>query len=334
MMPLLTIAITTYNRNEMLLNTVRSVLNQACLDVKILILDNHSDVPVAETLSELIFSHPETSVTVHRNPVNVGLSANLLRGFEVCDTDWIWFLTDKATVKPGAVDLVLRTIRSHSDCIFINFEVEMDPPSPEIQARATSVVTTGREELIHNILYLGSIIDQMAISYYVPRFRNLIQLGYRYIHSSTPQLMMVLAALNDTGRCFLSSEQVAVRPGTPPAAQWSTLYLMQGCMSLLDLPLTPRERRVLERKVLEFLPNKRHYVAKFLILAARGDAGAAYHFRNYANLLRFHDRTFSTRAYLRIAALLMLAPAFSLRILEGVAQRRYGRSLYEAAERG
>ena len=332
MSPTLTIAITTYNRNEMLLRTVRSVLNQAPADVKVLILDNHSDHPVAETLAELTRSYPETPFTVHRHSSNIGAGANMLRSFELCDTDWLWLLTDKAFVKPGCVAHLLETIRENSDCLFINFDVELSPPSTAIPRRTTSVVTTGREDLINNILYFGSIIDQMASVYYVPRIRTVLHVGYSYIHCSAAQLVIVLAALRDSDRCFLSSEQIVMRPGTPPGSQWSTLYLMQGCMSILNLPLTPSERRRLEQKVLEFLPSRRHYLAKMLILAANKNASATYYYRTYVNLLRFHDHRLGTRVLLLVASLLMIAPSLSLRVLEAIAQRRYGRSLYEAAE--
>ena len=104
-------------------------------------------------------------------------------------------------------------------------------------------------------------------------------------------------------------------------------------MSILNLPLTPSERRRLEQKVLEFLPSRRHYLAKMLILAADKNAGASYYYRTYVNFLRFHDHRFGTRVLLLVASLLMTAPSLSLRALETIAQRRYGRSLYEAAER-
>ena len=328
----LTIAVTTFNREDGLRAALQSILVQLPAGVKVLVLDNHSTKPASEALADLILDNTEKQITVHRNVVNVGVGANFLRGFEVCDTDWIWFLTDKAILRPGAVERVLSAIREHTNCIFMNFEVENSPPS-SFPKRSMSIVTTGRRGLIDNILYYGSIIDQMTLVYYVPRVREAVHVGYLYIYSSAPQLAIVLAALRDDDRCFLSSEQVAVRRGTPPAEQWSTLILMQGCMNILNLPLSPSERRILNVKILEFLPNLRHYVAKFLILKTKGDESVTDYCRFYVNLIRFHDSRLLTRLRLFIVPLLMTMPRASLSILEFIAQRLFGRSLHEAAER-
>ena len=54
----LTVAIPTYNRNATLKATLEHLLPQWNERCKLLILDNHSDVPVEETLRDLLAAYP------------------------------------------------------------------------------------------------------------------------------------------------------------------------------------------------------------------------------------------------------------------------------------
>lgn len=330
----LTIAIPTYNRNELLLRTVQSLFANSTENFKILILDNHSDVPVQETLLSVTESLPAGRIEIHRHEVNIGGLANMLRAFELCQTEWLWLITEKSTVKPCGITRVLKTIEEHTDCLFINFDVDLNPPRSHIPPRTKSIITTGRTELLQNILYFGSIIDQMASVYFVPRCREVLENGYLFAPSFAAQFVLVLATLRDTDRCFLSSDQVVTRITKPlhGHSRLSTLAYGQNCMSLLNLPLTPPERDILQRKLLEFMPTPKHFVLKFIILAAEGDPSAHYYFNQYANLMAFHDRRIRTRLVLLLGRLLMRAPVISVRCLDKLVWWGLKRSIYEAGE--
>jgi len=237
-------------------------------------------------------------------------------------------------LKPGGIARVLKTIEEHSDCVFINYDVALDPPLAHIPTRLESITTTGRDELIRNILYFGSIIDQMANVYSVPICRPMLDEGYFYAPSGAAQFALVLSVLRDTDRCFLSSDQIMTRIGKPPNERsgWSTLGYAQNCMSLLNMSLTSQERDILRRKILEFMPSIRHYLAKFIILASDGDPSAHYYFSQYVNMMAFHDRRISTRLAMFLGRLMMLAPVISVRCLDKLAWWGFKRSIYEAGE--
>ena len=100
----LTIAIPTYNRNEILKNNLRKLIPQITSDCKILILDNCSDVPVLDSLRDIIKEYSNVDINVIRNSYNLGLTGNILRCFEMCTDPWLWVLGDDDEVKDGAID--------------------------------------------------------------------------------------------------------------------------------------------------------------------------------------------------------------------------------------
>lgn len=113
---LLTIAIPTYNRINCIRKQINSILPQLTEETKLVIYDNHSDVPVKD-----LFNDRELEkMTIFRHDVNIGGDANIARCFEKCDTNWLWTLSDDDYVKEGAVEKVLYYIKHNQDSVFIN----------------------------------------------------------------------------------------------------------------------------------------------------------------------------------------------------------------------
>lgn len=116
MEPILTIAIPTYNRKEQIQKQVRLLLPQLDERVKLVVYDNHSDIPV-----EILFTENELSQFILiRNIVNIGGDANIARCFECCQTKWLWTLSDDDWVKPEAVNKVLQYVLEYENKTFIN----------------------------------------------------------------------------------------------------------------------------------------------------------------------------------------------------------------------
>ena len=74
---LLTITIPTYNRNAILKKNLQTLLPQTKNNCEVIVIDNHSEIPVEETLKEELKEYPNLSVV--RNKANVGLSGNLIK---------------------------------------------------------------------------------------------------------------------------------------------------------------------------------------------------------------------------------------------------------------
>src|SRR5207302_549928 len=115
------IAIPTYNRNRFLVETVQRLLPQLSAACRLLIIDNCSDEPAAEALRPVIGAETDAPVRIVRNGVNVGAIANIMRCFELCETEWMWLLGDDDRPEPDAVSTILAHIRSQPAALFFNF---------------------------------------------------------------------------------------------------------------------------------------------------------------------------------------------------------------------
>ena len=80
----LTIAIPTYNRNEILYKNFEKLLSQITDECRVIIFDNCSDVPVNDTIAELVEVNSHIEISVVRNRYNIGMTANILKCFEIC----------------------------------------------------------------------------------------------------------------------------------------------------------------------------------------------------------------------------------------------------------
>ena len=102
---ILTIAIPTYNRPEKVKNTLIKLIPQVNANVRILILDNCSDVDIKNYLEEIISESNLENINVIRHRTNIGADANFARLFELCNTPYIWTLGDDDRVIDNAVDI-------------------------------------------------------------------------------------------------------------------------------------------------------------------------------------------------------------------------------------
>lgn len=85
----LTIAIPTFNRNEILEKHIQFLLPQISEECTLLIIDNCSMVSVENTIGYLLSKYPLLNYKIIRNKVNIGGNANILRCVELCETEWL-----------------------------------------------------------------------------------------------------------------------------------------------------------------------------------------------------------------------------------------------------
>lgn len=122
---ILTVAITTYNRRERLLDQLYSLYRQQEYDmIKIIIIDNHSNYDVKAAITEKFGSEIADTVEVNRNPVNFGMCANLAMPFIYCNTPWLWTLSDDDETLADSIATILKDIRKSPDTIMFKYAIE------------------------------------------------------------------------------------------------------------------------------------------------------------------------------------------------------------------
>lgn len=281
---LLTIAIPTYNRNEILLKNLLPLLSQLNARCKLLILDNGSPTPVEATVRDALQQFPDLDWEIKRHRANIGANANIMRCFEQCQTEWLWVLGDDDTVLPDAVTTVLQEITAHPECLCFNF-------SSEHYMRPAPLTTRGQSEFIAAIESFWAVLFISPNIYRVRDFQANLRIGYRYEYSHAPHMAMLLAALGETGYHHFSERQIVHWNAPQEEQQWPVLNLALAIMTLLELPMNPASRRRLAAKItatayLELL------VLQLLLMAVRdgNSQSALYLYDQMCSRLYYFDR--------------------------------------------
>ena len=104
--PLLSIAIPTYNRVHLLRQTIELLLPQLGAGVELLVCDNASPDGTADYLRALA-----PRLRLHRHKKNLGLDANFLSSINESKGKYIWVLCDDDLPCSNAVEKILEAIR-------------------------------------------------------------------------------------------------------------------------------------------------------------------------------------------------------------------------------
>ena len=310
----LTVAIPTYNRNQILLENIRALLPQLSADCKLLIIDNCSDVPVSETLGELLSDYAHLDIEIRRNRVNVGGSANVMRCFEYCETEWVWVLGDDDRVRPDAVRTITKSVAAHPQSLFINF-------ASEIEQRKASFTTEGIDDFVAR---MDSFSNVLLISTSIYKARELaphIKLGYLYAYTLAPQFVTLLSAIGEKGVCSFSHEAIINWSEAPASQQWSAMNFALGLPLVLDLPLKSATRRALAEKLL-WIRGKEivslNTIARQLISRSKSENDTESALYLYDQVLRrraYYDRSISLRVRAFVHRKLLRFPSIGRRVI-------------------
>ena len=107
----ITIGITTYNRQDLLRETVLSVLNQTYGDFKVIIANDF----VEETVSfKNLGLQEDNRVKIINNKVNLGEIQNSKLLLELCDTEWFCYLADDDLFHPNFLESLFSYLHNIS----------------------------------------------------------------------------------------------------------------------------------------------------------------------------------------------------------------------------
>jgi glycosyltransferase involved in cell wall biosynthesis len=226
----LTIAIPTYNRNAKLKRTIELLKPQLKPGIKIIIIDNCSDVPVADTLAAYL----DANIEVRRNGVNIGMSGNFIKCFEACSTEWLWLLGDDDPPFNDAIATIEETIRNNSDLSFINFKCEL------AKKRDKEFTVSTQDELIQSLDSFGNLL---YISLSLFNLRKLVA-GYKhlyqYSYTFAPHIAFLFASLADESNkhtvLFTNKEIINTKiRDTKVEESWNWIALSLAIFPLAEL---------------------------------------------------------------------------------------------------
>ena len=227
---ILTVMIPTYDRNEILLKNLSVLLPLIPLNVKCVILDNHSQVPVHQTISPLLNQYPNIDIKVVRNNANVGGNGNIMRCLEVCETDYVWILGDDDVVQNNAFKLIFSEIEKYPDAIYFNFSTLGGV------TRKSRIVSCGIDDFMRSgIDDLGQIMFISSSIFSAKSLREHCDVGYHYAFTTLPHIVTLFSSLmsSESHVCVLTADSIVATSHKNTGEE-----LMTSChLSALGMPM-------------------------------------------------------------------------------------------------
>ncbi|HSI48429.1 MAG TPA: glycosyltransferase family 2 protein [Ideonella sp.] len=219
LIPLLTIAIPTYNRSRYLRQCLAALMPQvaeASGDVTVLVIDNASTDDTPHVLSEYRAMFPD-NFRVMRNTENIGGDNNIAKCYGECATKYAWIFGDDDVLMPGAIGVLLpRMKRQDFGVIHIRAFPYKGDPVDYLPKRPAGRYQTFSKDSLEDMLYevsdmfsfiTGNIVNKsfvspgMDIYRYVETRYNQIQWIFEALFSADDNLLVDdgLLAVNNEG---------------------------------------------------------------------------------------------------------------------------------------
>lgn len=217
----LEIIIPTWNRSEYLERTLSQFANSPFKNVKITIIDNASSDNTPEVCDKYKDIFPNFKII--RNNKNIGLSANILRCYEIAKEEYMWLVGDNDNYDFSDCSEVISAIeKSEFDLIFVQGNDK----------------TNLKKTTIHELYEAGhgnDIIGLMGtISAYILKTElftsECLQEGYDIAGYLYPQLAFMKKACDENFSAYISSKKIRI-PDKNPNVSYNTLELVDGWIS-------------------------------------------------------------------------------------------------------
>lgn len=188
----LSICIPTYNRGNILRETIESIIAQAEQDIEIVISDNGSADDTQEIVKEL--QRRFARLNYFRWDKNVGPDRNFLKAIEMAQGTYCWFLGSDDILTENAIDIILAEIKNNTaDIYFLNkqgfdYSLKNERPtySPLSKLNDTKIIFGEKNILICKVLsslgYIGSLCFRKSLWDSIDPREYEKYLGSAYIH--------------------------------------------------------------------------------------------------------------------------------------------------------
>jgi glycosyltransferase involved in cell wall biosynthesis len=251
----LTIVIPSYNRPDKLLATLKQLVPQLVPGVSVAVLDNCSPTPYelycTEAAPEMAAAISNGMLRFIRHRYNVGMSANFMKGFEICDSEWMWLIADDDAVLGNAISLItneINALKGKEQVAFIKFS------SPSCKNMVGGGYVRTLDQLINilavAVVHFDSYIFITNGLYRIAKFKEQVQVGYATTNTYVPHLMMLLDYLNNhqcEDAIFMSDKQVASYMRPEKGYSYGIVAgLGVGAFKNFSYDLTPSQYRRLE----------------------------------------------------------------------------------------
>ena len=247
--PLLSCAITTYNRAPWLRHSLARLLEatRPWRDVvEVVVCDNASTDDTWDVLAQF---RGEPNFTVHRNTTNVGMLGNLGVTARASRGAYVWLLGDDDLLIDGAVENVLEGLAAYPEVemAYMNYAyTHFDAPqlgAEQVIASATPIADGGPNRLVARLSEVAGLNENLFTAIYTCAFRRdhalrAYQLDTRgdpftSLATCVPSSVYALAALQDRPAWWVGEPAVVVNMNVS-WLRWALLWHLERMPDLFE----------------------------------------------------------------------------------------------------
>lgn len=321
----LTIAIPTYNRSSYLARLLGLLTATNLNNIKILIVDNSSTDDTEQVAASYCNKAQKQAVSYCRNPVNIGGDANVLRCFELADTEWLWIVGDDDLPVPNCINIIQAAISAHQDCQYINFASTILALRV---SRRSGFTTSGIDDLVASIDCYSNLLFISSGVYKRTAFLKHLPKAYRFIYAYSTQLSLVFSVMAEgsNNKCYFSPELLVEWEPPPKAITWSQDLFTLGAPFVAEALSSTKLRDEFIIKVREIQEIAPSLTLRKLLALSQHDGLKLDLIQRQYNILASLTSSYAIQA--SIAHLLVLvtkrrALMKLIRILERVSKSKY-----------
>lgn len=261
--PLLTCAITTYNRAPWLRHSLSRLLDltRPWRDVvEVVVCDNASTDDTSKVIAQF---HGEPDFSAHRNATNVGMLGNLGVTARASRGAYVWLLGDDDLLTDGAIENVLEGLAAHPEVemAYMNYAyTHFDEPHMgdvgHVLATATPIADAGPNQYVDRLRDVAGLNENLFTSIYTCAFRRdhalrAYQLDTRgdpfsSLATCVPSSTYALAALQDRPAWWVGEPAVVVNMNVS-WLRWALLWHLERMPDLFE----EAERQGVDRSSLD-----------------------------------------------------------------------------------
>jgi glycosyltransferase involved in cell wall biosynthesis len=228
----ISIFIPTYNRSEKLKRSLNLIQKFNNFDIPVFVLDNDSTDNTGEIVKD-INSELNCNIFYRKNIVNIGMTANVIRCFEMCETEWIWVLGDDDSIVESSFNTISSYIENdnNENTCFINFY------SDSIQLRNQDLYSIGLEDFASKMDNFSLVLFISTSIFNVKKIKPYLSFSYNYSYSLAPHLISTFIALREKNYVTIFSKEkiVTYQPVSDKSQKWSYFNLFLGVTTLFEI---------------------------------------------------------------------------------------------------
>ena len=254
-MPLLSICIPTYNRSNLLRNSLACILVAAKGHedkIDIVISDNASTDDTQTICNNIQDNNRAFTIEYHRNLEDIA-DRNFFIAAELARGEYIWILGDDDRIEPDAIGKVLKVLESAPNLIICNHSVWSNDFSTLIRKNFLSferdrVFDDHDELLMHfgpKVGFISCVIIKADILLSVPadEWESLLPYGFAYLYA-------IYRAMLNKRKAYLIAAPLVLNRGSDLCANkewWYKCFVMGSSLSFEELRKQGYSRAAIHR---------------------------------------------------------------------------------------